>query len=85
MRFNQPGLGRLAGLNSGWWWLPGVASLSGGTVCLDAQPLTNEFAAYAGSASCRDCHQADYDLWAQSHHALAERQLEPGTDRVAFD
>jgi len=84
VRFNQRGFGWLAWLNPGWWLLM-AASLSGGTVCLDAQPLTNEFAAYAGSASCRDCHQADYDLWAQSHHALAERQLEPGTDRVAFD
>ncbi len=52
---------------------------------LDAESLTNEFAAYAGSASCRDCHRVDYDLWAQSQHALAERPLEPHTDRLAFD
>jgi len=39
---------------------------------------------YAGSDSCKDCHRADYDLWEQSHHALAERPLQPATDRVAF-
>jgi Tfp pilus assembly protein PilF len=42
------------------------------------------FAAYAGSESCRDCHRADYDLWAQSHHALAERSLQTATDQPAF-
>ena len=62
-----------------------AASLAGDVSCLAAQSFTNEFAAYAGSASCRDCHRADYDLWAQSHHALAERPLEPSTDRRAFD
>jgi len=39
---------------------------------------------YAGSDSCKDCHRADYDLWVQSHHALAERPLQPATDRAAF-
>ena len=43
------------------------------------------FADYAGSESCRDCHQADYDLWAKSHHGLAERPLRPELDRAAFD
>jgi hypothetical protein len=43
-----------------------------------------DFAAYAGSASCRDCHRADYDLWSQSHHALAERSLQTVTDQPAF-
>ena len=27
---------------------------------------------YAGSASCRDCHQEEYGEWAKSHHGLAE-------------
>lgn len=39
---------------------------------------------YAGSDSCRDCHRAEYDLWVQSHHALAERPLQPDVDQVAF-
>ena len=46
---------------------------------------STNFAAYAGSASCRDCHRADYDLWSQSHHALAERLLQPAIDRIAFN
>lgn len=46
---------------------------------------SKDFAAYAGSASCRDCHRADYDLWSQSHHALAERPLQAVADRIAFD
>jgi predicted CXXCH cytochrome family protein len=45
---------------------------------------TNDFAAYAGSASCRDCHRPEYDLWAQSHHGLAERPLRP-EDKTAFN
>jgi len=45
---------------------------------------TNAFAAYAGSESCRDCHRADYDLWAKSNHALAERPLRPDVDKIAF-
>jgi predicted CXXCH cytochrome family protein len=43
------------------------------------------FAAYAGSASCRECHGAAYELWAKSNHGLAERPLDPAWDRGAFD
>ena len=39
---------------------------------------------YAGSDTCKDCHRADYDLWSQSHHALAERPVQPATDQIAF-
>ena len=42
------------------------------------------YAAYAGSESCRNCHRADYDLWSQSHHALAERPLRTAADQPAF-
>jgi hypothetical protein len=45
----------------------------------------NIFTNYAGSESCRDCHKAAYDLWAKSHHGLAERLLNPAMDRRAFD
>jgi len=45
---------------------------------------TNHVSVYAGSVSCKDCHQADYLLWAKSHHALAERNLQPAKDAVAF-
>ena len=54
---------------------------------VSAEPLstsTNDTLAYAGSASCLDCHQTEYFLWAKSHHALAERTLQPAKDAVAF-
>ena len=43
------------------------------------------FAAYASSASCRDCHREAFERWATSHHALAERALAPSLDRRFFD
>ncbi|MEI6085687.1 MAG: tetratricopeptide repeat protein [Verrucomicrobiota bacterium] len=42
------------------------------------------FATYAGSASCRDCHQTAYTEWQKSNHGLAERQLNPVMDQTAF-
>jgi tetratricopeptide (TPR) repeat protein len=47
-------------------------------------PGEDSSAAYAGSVSCRDCHQEEYRLWAHSHHALAERAISPEIDRAAF-
>ncbi|HUK63332.1 MAG TPA: multiheme c-type cytochrome, partial [Dongiaceae bacterium] len=41
--------------------------------------------AYAGSASCRGCHPAEYQRWWSSHHALAERAVGGPADRRAFD
>ena len=35
-------------------------------------------AGYLGSTGCKNCHEEEYQLWAQSHHALAERA--PGTE-----
>lgn len=52
-----------------------------------AKPLKswpNNSAAYAGSESCRKCHRAEYDLWRHSHHALAERWIQPKLDKAAF-
>ncbi|MDA7625031.1 multiheme c-type cytochrome [bacterium] len=43
------------------------------------------FAQYAGSKSCRECHQASYDLWLGSDHQLAERLPDPKMDQEAFD
>jgi predicted CXXCH cytochrome family protein len=53
-----------------------------GPVIADQQSV---FAAYAGSASCRECHAQAYAEWAQSHHGLAERPLRPELDQQAFD
>lgn len=39
---------------------------------------------YAGSASCRECHQEIFSEWEGSHHALAERVPNDSLDRDAF-
>jgi len=51
-------------------------------------PLEDEkkvFATYAGADSCRACHAKEFEAWAKSNHGLAERALNPATDKVAFD
>lgn len=42
------------------------------------------FSAYAGSASCRDCHQEEFELWQKSNHGLAERPVSLARDGAAF-
>lgn len=42
-------------------------------------------ATYAGSDACRECHTAAYDQWKPSHHARAERPVDPVLDRTAFE
>jgi tetratricopeptide (TPR) repeat protein len=39
---------------------------------------------YAKSPSCRSCHEEEYALWERSHHALAERDIDPRLDAAAF-
>lgn len=39
---------------------------------------------YAGSNTCRDCHESEFALWQESHHALAERMISVEQDRFAF-
>ena len=41
-------------------------------------------AAYAGSASCRECHTEAFELWSGSHHGLAERLPDATLDDAAF-
>lgn len=43
------------------------------------------FAAYGTSPTCKSCHEEAYAKWENSHHALAERNVDPELDRVAFD
>ena len=69
-------------LNGSWHRRDGVL-----TPELRATPVaanTADFARYAGSDSCRSCHRSQYDRWAQSHHALAERNVQPALDQSAF-
>jgi tetratricopeptide (TPR) repeat protein len=42
-------------------------------------------AEYAGSASCRTCHEEAFELWARSNHGLAERVPNLAVDRHAFE
>ncbi|MCA1963278.1 MAG: tetratricopeptide repeat protein, partial [Prosthecobacter sp.] len=42
------------------------------------------FAQYAGSASCRSCHEAEFTKWQGSHHGLAERLPTDALDLAAF-
>lgn len=48
------------------------------------EPADVTYAAYAGSGSCRECHQEEYRLWANSHHGLAERLPNRVVDDAAF-
>jgi hypothetical protein len=45
-----------------------------------AAPATNPQPAYAGSASCRECHAKFYSLWSTSFHGLA---MQPYTAELA--
>ncbi len=64
-------------------WTPSISppALSART---GAKPGREQFIGYGGSASCRECHAEEYLLWQGSHHALAERPIQPGPDRAAF-
>jgi tetratricopeptide (TPR) repeat protein len=49
------------------------------------EPEAEAFARYAGSASCRECHEQEYNLWLQSNHRWAERLPDPELEGPAFD
>ena len=68
-------------MNLGLVLLAAMLNLAGAE---SSKAESTNFTGYAGSESCRDCHRADYDLWAQSNHALAERSLRTATDAPAF-
>jgi predicted CXXCH cytochrome family protein len=56
-----------------------------------APPATTEkadadlFATYGKSPSCKSCHEEAFQLWSGSHHALAERPVDPAQDTAAFE
>ena len=65
-----------------------IAVAVGGLVWWGCKPyeatVKAEASAYAGSASCRECHAEAYDRWSKSNHGLAERPVEAGRDQAAF-
>jgi tetratricopeptide (TPR) repeat protein len=48
------------------------------------EPEEIAFARYAGSASCRECHEEEWNLWLLSNHRWAERTPAPDLDDAAF-
>jgi Flp pilus assembly protein TadD len=76
----------LAGYFGTSWFIAKRAAGSGGVSAAPAQPSDEQvFATYAGSSSCRECHTEQFELWEKSHHALAERPVQPALDRAAFE
>jgi tetratricopeptide (TPR) repeat protein len=49
------------------------------------EPEAEAFARYAGSASCRECHEEEWNLWMLSNHRWAERDPDPELEGPAFD
>jgi tetratricopeptide (TPR) repeat protein len=60
----------------------GSGSNPGSFALSDEKPT---HAAYGGSASCKECHEEAYELWAKSHHGLAERLPDSKLDEPAFE
>jgi tetratricopeptide (TPR) repeat protein len=49
------------------------------------EPEGTAFAGYAGTASCRECHEEEWNLWMLSNHRWAERTGDVNLDDTAFD
>ena len=78
------------GLKQGLWALLAGAFLLGAGCGCDARK-EQDGDAFAGSASCRECHEKFYALWSTSHHGLAmqpvdaafaQKSLTPQTNAV---
>ncbi|MBM3853616.1 MAG: hypothetical protein FJ399_10725, partial [Verrucomicrobia bacterium] len=48
-----------------------VAGLAGALLAAEPPPAPSSPPGYAGSQSCRECHERFYNLWSTSHHGLA--------------
>lgn len=48
-------------------------------------PEDEVYAQYAGSASCKECHERAFKGWQDSNHGLAERGVKLALDRDAFE
>ena len=74
---------KLSGKNRAFWkwlfvWLcPTIFALSSAGQVRVQETVRDQ---YAGSVSCRQCHERFYELWAPSHHGLA---MQPYTAKFA--
>lgn len=59
-----------------------IAKLPTGPVVEDQ---ATAFAGYAGDSACEGCHAEEFGKWKGSNHGLAERPLNAGLDKAAFD
>lgn len=48
------------------------------------EPETEVLPRYAGSRTCRECHEAAYQTWVNSNHGLAERHYRQELDQEGF-
>jgi len=77
----------IAGIASSFFFtLRKAANRSDGSTALSLAPEDERkiYAAYGGSASCKECHAEAYEAWARSHHGLAERLPDAEIDASAF-
>jgi tetratricopeptide (TPR) repeat protein len=70
------------------WFIHGGARFSSGAA-VPSRPDSGAdaavFAAYGTSPTCKSCHEEAFANWLLSHHALAERDVAPALDDIAFD
>jgi predicted CXXCH cytochrome family protein len=59
--------------------LAGLAGCDPGTGQSDEPMPVTAPATYLGSVACEGCHEPQYRLWANSHHALAMAEASPAT------
>jgi tetratricopeptide (TPR) repeat protein len=62
-----------------------IRSSPGAEATDSIEPEQLAFAGYAGSASCRECHQREFDLWRPANHGMAEREPLAELDLAAFE
>lgn len=64
---------------------PGPAQMGAGNSQSPLGQIILAAGGYVGPQSCRDCHPAQFELWANSGHASAERLISTNLERSAFD
>lgn len=68
----------------GWFALKARLPAKGGAGGSQPAAQAEIYAAYGGSASCRECHEEEFAAWEHSNHGLAEREPEAAMDDAAF-